>query len=237
MVSTLCGPPGPGTSLSHAHGVSVVAAAIGVAADIGVDLEENRAADPRTARFFLQGPEAAWLDGASARNDEQLRLWTVKESLYKADPGNSATVLRSYALADPGAKTGYARREPGVVFGYGSVRLGERHLSVAARLASIPQDIQAERSEMDTDKLAQGITDEAVLRRIAEVLAIPVAELDPQTPIRNLVRESFMLVELVVDLQEEFSVYFTQDELRTVKTVGELADLLKASPGSKDRQC
>lgn len=232
LLSTALGPNGRSTSLSHAQGISVAAAVIGSRASIGVDVEENRTADPRTGRFFLREHELAWLDATPARNDEHIRLWTVKEALFKADPGNVGTVLRSYALADPGARTGYAQREPCMRFCYGSTRLGERHLSVAACLTGSPAEtgIPTERSAMDTDALDPGFTAEAVLQRIAELVVVPVAELTPQTPIRNLIRESFMLVELVVDLQEEFGTYFTQDELREIETIGELVALLHASP-------
>jgi acyl carrier protein len=77
----------------------------------------------------------------------------------------------------------------------------------------------AERSEMDTEE---------VLERIAELLAVPVAEVTPHTSIRDLVRESFMLVELIIDLQEEYDTYFTHDELREIETIGQLIDLLRA---------
>jgi acyl carrier protein len=227
LVTALCGHPGRprvSTSVSHAHGVSVVAAAIGTRATIGVDLEENRPADPRAGRFFLQPAELAWLDTAPARNDEHLRLWTVKEALFKADPGNDETMLRSYAVAVPAARAGYARRAPDAVFGYGSARLGERHLAVAACLDDIP----TERNPMETDNLHPPVSTDAVMNRIAQVLDLPASELSADTPVRSLVRESFMLVELVVDLQEEFGSYFTQAELRTVETVGQLVALLQA---------
>jgi acyl carrier protein len=71
---------------------------------------------------------------------------------------------------------------------------------------------------------------EAVLGRIAKLLAVPAAELSPRTVIRELVRESFMLVELVIDLQEEFGTYFTQEDLREIETIGELVTLMQASP-------
>jgi acyl carrier protein len=41
-----------------------------------------------------------------------------------------------------------------------------------------------------------------------------------------------MLVELVIDLQEEFGTYFSQEELREIGTIGELVALLQASPRS-----
>jgi acyl carrier protein len=257
------------TSVSHTREISVAAAVIGSPARIGVDLEADRAADPRTGRFFLRDHELAWLDTvhtmdtAASRQAEHLRLWTVKEALFKSDPGNADSVMLSYALADPAARAGYARREPGgALFGYGSARLGGRHLSIAACLAGLRAGIPMEGSTMNTGTTENtGITDstgttantgtvedpgtrgsagtpdpeittEAVLDRIAELLVVPASELAPQTPIRELVRESFMLVELVIDLQEEFGTYFSQEDLREIGTIGELVALLQASPRS-----
>jgi len=259
------------TSVSHTREISVAAAVIGSSASIGVDLEADRAADPRTGRFFLRDHELAWLDTAASRQAEHLRLWTVKEALFKSDPGNADSVMRSYALADPAARAGYARREPGgALFGYGSARLGGRHLSIAACLAGLRAGagIPMEGSTMNTGTTENtGITEstgitastgttantrtvenpgttgsagtpdpeittEAVLGRIAELPVVPASELAPQTPIRELVRESFMLVELVIDLQEEFGTYFSQEDLREIGTIGELVALLQASPRS-----
>jgi acyl carrier protein len=249
LLAAVLGEQAGSTSVSHTEEVSVAAAAIGSRARIGIDLEADRPADPRTGRFFLNDHELAWLGTAAARQAEHLRLWTVKEALFKSDPGNADTVLLSYRLADPAARSGYARREPGgVLFGYGSARLGERHLSVAAclpgpRAGAAISTICTEGSTMNTGTAETPgtaeppgstgnakITTEAVLDRIAELLSVPVSDLAPQVPIRELVRESFMLVELVIDLQEEFGTYFTQAELREIGTIGELVALLQASP-------
>jgi acyl carrier protein len=237
LLGAALGPAAVSTSVSHARGASVAAAAVGSRASIGVDLEEDRTSDPRTGRFFLQEHELAWLGRVAAREAEHVRLWTVKEALFKSDPDNARTILLSYALCDPGALAGHARREPGVRFCYRSARLGERHLSVAACLADGPArpDTSAEagqpadRSTMNTETTGQEFTAEAAVERIAELLAVPVAELTPQTLISDLVRESFMLVELVIDLQEEFGTYFSQHELREIETIGELVALLGAS--------
>lgn len=239
LLAAALGPATGSTSVSHTRGISVAAAVIGSPARIGVDLEADRRADPRTGRFFLRDHELAWLAATPARPAEHLRLWTVKEALFKSDPGNDDTIMLSYALTDPSARAGCARREPGGVrFGYGSARLGGRYLSVAACLAGVTPDagLPTKESVMNTDFSGntggtdQGVSAEAVLGRIAEVLAVPVAELTPQTLIRELIRESFMLVELVIDLQEEFGTYFTQKELREIGTIGELVGLLQVSP-------
>ena len=73
------------------------------------------------------------------------------------------------------------------------------------------------------------ITFAAIAARISTLVRVPSAELTPQTALRDLVRESFALVELVVDLQEEFAVFFTQEDLREVVTLGDLTALLRSS--------
>ena len=42
----------------------------------------------------------------------------------------------------------------------------------------------------------------------------------------DLVNNSFVLVELVIELQEEFDVRFQQADMNEVKTVGALIDLV-----------
>ena len=48
------------------------------------------------------------------------------------------------------------------------------------------------------------------------------------TFLSDLVPDSFMLVEVAVELQEEFDVIFTADDLDDVQTIGDLAALLQA---------
>jgi acyl carrier protein len=69
----------------------------------------------------------------------------------------------------------------------------------------------------------------AVVERIGTLTPLPARAVTPQTLLRDLVRESFALVELTVDLQEEFTVYFTQRELSDVATLGDLTALLNKS--------
>lgn len=69
----------------------------------------------------------------------------------------------------------------------------------------------------------------AVLERVAALVPLPSVPPTPDTPLRDIVRESFALVELLVDVQEEFSVFFTQEELSEVSTLGELTALVNRS--------
>lgn len=59
--------------------------------------------------------------------------------------------------------------------------------------------------------------------KIAEFTGRPAADLSDQTVLIELISESFALVEMMIELQEEFRVRFVaQDDLREVKTVGDL---------------
>jgi acyl carrier protein len=73
------------------------------------------------------------------------------------------------------------------------------------------------------------VTFGAVLERVATLVPLPSAAPTPDTFLRDIVRESFALVEVVVDLQEEFSVFFTQEDLSEVATLGELTALVNKS--------
>jgi hypothetical protein len=57
-------------------------------------------------RFFLTEREAAAIVGAP---DAALRLWTVKEALYKATPDNAGLGLRMFEVTDPAADSGTAQ--------------------------------------------------------------------------------------------------------------------------------
>jgi acyl carrier protein len=71
------------------------------------------------------------------------------------------------------------------------------------------------------------ITFEAVATRLGEHLSIPAARLRPTTPLAGLAVDSFELVELVIDLQEEYGVRFSQAELGAARTLGDLVALLE----------
>lgn len=75
----------------------------------------------------------------------------------------------------------------------------------------------------------QPITFDAVAERISAVLSVPVESLTPDSTLADLAADSFLLVEMVVDLQEEFDSIFTQAELRHVTRLSELVSLLQAN--------
>ncbi|MEU3465701.1 4'-phosphopantetheinyl transferase superfamily protein [Streptomyces sp. NPDC006733] len=227
-------------SLSHVGGAAV-AAGLAVpdarVAGVGVDLETAREARAGTARFFLGDRERSWLESVPEpiRAGEHVRLWTVKEALFKADPDNRHTVLRDYTTDDPAAGSGSAHRRAtaapphAAAFGYTAVRLGDARLAVA--VSSVPP-LPVPRPSLPPVRTVTvpSVTFDDVAHRISATLSVPVDTLTPETRLRDLAADSFLLVEMAVDLQEEFDALFTQADLREVTTLGQLAGLVGAQP-------
>lgn len=122
--------PHPRYSLTHAGGLALAAAAAdGGVPGIGVDLELRHGMDLRASRLFLSPQERA-----RAGNDARalLRLWTVKEALFKADPRNRGRILADYRLADARRWAGEARAAgDSMRFRYASAPLAGGIVSVA----------------------------------------------------------------------------------------------------------
>ena len=71
-----------------------------------------------------------------------------------------------------------------------------------------------------------------VRQRIADTLQLPIAKLADERLLTDVVRESFAMVEMVIDLQEEFGVRLDQAELKQLKTVADLTALVAAKCAS-----
>lgn len=133
--------PHPQLSLSHSGNWAIAAGCVS-AGGLGVDLEFARPMDPRAARFFLIANELNYV-GALPRERqgvELLRLWTVKEAIFKACIGNGGGLLADFCLDDPAAVVGAARRVDGSTFTarYVSIDLGEGWLAVALAATGSP---------------------------------------------------------------------------------------------------
>lgn len=112
-------------SLTHSVGVAVAARADGDQAGLGVDYEGTQSIDPRTARFFIHENER------DAGVVDLLRLWTVKEALFKATPDNEGAVLLDYEVAEVAAWAGGATDRQGRAFRYVSGSWADGWLTVA----------------------------------------------------------------------------------------------------------
>ena len=67
--------------------------------------------------------------------------------------------------------------------------------------------------------------------KIAETIDRPIEKVVDDVELMDLVLSSFTLVELVVELQEEFNVQFVQEDLQDVRTVSHLIDLVDSRMG------
>lgn len=72
---------------------------------------------------------------------------------------------------------------------------------------------------------------ETVKQKMASLLKQPVARLEDSTGLIDLVTDSFLLVEMVIELQEEFGVRMVQEDLNHVKTVSDLTELVSTRAG------
>ena len=62
----------------------------------------------------------------------------------------------------------------------------------------------------------------AIRQALGRALGRKAEELDDHIELVSLVAESFALIEAVISLQEELDIRLVQDDLRDVKTVGDL---------------
>ena len=92
---------------------------------------------PGSERFFLNAQEQVWIHTAPpiSRPRELLRLWTVKEALFKANPHNRDSLLGHYGLIDPEALAGQARwrGDESIRYRYGTLALDDGFLTIAFR--------------------------------------------------------------------------------------------------------
>ncbi len=65
-----------------------------------------------------------------------------------------------------------------------------------------------------------------VQRRIAAVLQLPAESISSDTELADVVADSFALVEMMIELQEDYGVQFAQDDIAPLRTAGDVADLI-----------
>lgn len=78
---------------------------------VGLDFEPWRPLDERHRRLMLTRREDALLGTANGR--DLLRIWTVKEALFKADLGGQQRWVTAYELDCPSRRSGTARVRAG----------------------------------------------------------------------------------------------------------------------------
>ncbi len=128
--------PNPRFSLTHSGDFAVALGTVAAeVSGIGVDLEVNRSLRRETTRFFLCEPEQAWVMSfnESLRTKHLLRLWTIKEALFKSDPRNFERWFSDYLIETPAADSGraFVRGEEALEFRYACIDVDEGFLSAA----------------------------------------------------------------------------------------------------------
>ncbi len=66
---------------------------------------------------------------------------------------------------------------------------------------------------------------DAVKEKIANFLKQPISRLQDDALLTNLVVESFILVEMIIELQDTFGIRLVQEDMKDVKNVGQLTEL------------
>ena len=75
--------------------------------------------------------------------------------------------------------------------------------------------------------MAESVTADKVKAKMAGLLRQPIERLKDDAVLTELVSQSLLLIEMVIELQEEFAVRLVQDDLKDVKTVGDLTRLIE----------
>lgn len=103
--------PDSSTSLTHAGEYAVaIGVPRGALRGLGIDLETWRHTDAGITRFFLTSAERDWIERLppTRQGIDRVRLWTVKEAVFKARPDNQGMILNQFALDDPSTNCGRA---------------------------------------------------------------------------------------------------------------------------------
>ena len=66
-----------------------------------------------------------------------------------------------------------------------------------------------------------------IKQKLADFTKIPLARIEDHVEITDLVSDSFMLVEMMLLLQEEFTIELEQEDLEDVITVAHLVNLVQ----------
>jgi acyl carrier protein len=70
--------------------------------------------------------------------------------------------------------------------------------------------------------------DTQVYQFIAGFLRLPLEKVGPDKLLLELVNESFLLIQMIVELQEHLHIRLMQDDLLQVKSVADLIAVVKA---------
>ena len=70
-------------------------------------------------------------------------------------------------------------------------------------------------------------------QRMARFLNVPEVRLEDSALLSDLVADSMLLVNMIIELQEDLGVRIVQDDLRNVNTIGDLVQVFEAKLGTR----
>lgn len=76
--------------------------------------------------------------------------------------------------------------------------------------------------------LMSNLSADVIQKKISTFLKVAPEKVVDATELRSLVTNSFILIELVIELQNEFDLVLNQQDLIGVSTVGDLIKVLQA---------
>jgi acyl carrier protein len=71
------------------------------------------------------------------------------------------------------------------------------------------------------------VQDDEIARVIARIIDVDDEQLTSGTRLDELISDSFLLVQLAIEVQDEFDVTFYSEDLNDVQTFGDLIDLIR----------
>lgn len=80
--------------------------------------------------------------------------------------------------------------------------------------------------------MTTNVTPDDISRTMADLLEVPERRVTPDAVLADLVSDSFRLVEFAIELQEHYGVLFGQEDMRDLRTAGDLARLVATRLGA-----
>jgi acyl carrier protein len=72
------------------------------------------------------------------------------------------------------------------------------------------------------------LEDNKIKTRISQILSVPAEKITDNAVLQELVIDSFILIDMVIDLQNTFNIRLNQEDLVPVKTVGDLISVMNS---------
>jgi len=126
-------------SLSHSNGNGLALGTSEKVRGVGVDFEYCRRMKAETARFFLSSDEIEMAKSLTSGKIEEnlVRLWTIKEAIFKSDRLNVDRGIKDYDIVNLSFNSGNARVDNGKKkqkFKFSNYYDGKMSLSVAVEI-------------------------------------------------------------------------------------------------------